>query len=181
MMDPKIIVVHCSDSPNERTLVTRKPGPPPVVVRTPSQEIDAWHKERGFQRDSYWRSRHEPGLSSLGYHFVIGRNGALYNGRHPEEVGAHAAGWNSVSLGICLVGRDQFTEEQLETLKNTIKALGATYDIPMQNAVFGKAGNKHTVASRGVCGHRDLPGVAKTCPGFDVGEWLTTWEQEAAK
>ena len=70
-----------------------------------------------------------------------------------HRAGAHAYGYNRNSIGICMIGTDRFTHAQWVALATTIKTLTHVY---------------HGVA---VVGHRDLPRVAKRCPGFDVADW----------
>ncbi len=102
------------------------------------------------------------GFSDIGYHRVIRRNGKWEQGREDDEVGAHVQGYNSVSIGVCLVGgvntkmepEDNFTIEQMEALKQMIPELQKMYP----NAI--------------VQGHRDFPKVAKSCPSFDVAAWM---------
>lgn len=146
-----LIVIHCSDSPNGRTLFTGDPSKRGFV--TPVMEIDRWHAQRGFKRQSEWRKRQNPSLAAIGYHFVIYTRGAVATGRHVDEIGAHAVGYNATSIGICLVGRDQFTTEQWSELKGLVEVLQAQYP------------------NARVVGHRNL-NSAKTCPNFDVSEWL---------
>jgi len=146
------IVVHCSATPNGR----------PVSAA----EIDRWHGERGFQRSAAWIERHSPALHHIGYHAVIGIDGTLTPGRHVNEIGAHVAGSNAHSIGICMVGLDSFTREQWRTLYRLVASLRVEYP------------------TAEVLGHRDcspdLDGDGKvepwewlkTCPGFDVADWL---------
>lgn len=136
----ELIVVHCSATPNGRS------------VRV--EEIDGWHAARGFKRQSEWRARQNSQLASIGYHFIVYTNGAIATGRHPDEAGAHAAGHNARSLGLCLVGTDRFTPAQWRALGELLSALA----------------ERHPQAR--VLGHRDLPGVRKACPGFEVSEFL---------
>lgn len=113
------------------------------------REIDRWHRGRGFL--------------GIGYHFVIRRNGDIEKGRELEAIGAHARGFNNRSIGICLVGgvdehnkpQDNFTEEQKKNLALLIDQMLTIWP------------------DCKVVGHRDLPGVQKACPSFDVGPW---WE-----
>lgn len=135
-----LIVIHCSASPNGRWETTA--------------DIDAWHRERGFARAHAFRERQNPGLTSIGYHFVIYTNGALATGRHLDEVGAHAYGYNQKSIGVCMVGTDQFTPAAWDMLQKNITSLSTMFP------------------NAGIVGHRDLPSVRKTCPGFDVKTWL---------
>lgn len=135
-----LLVIHCAATPN---------GKPFKTI-----DIDRWHAERGFERLPEFRNRQNSVLSAIGYHFAIYTNGACATGRHLDEVGAHAAGHNANSIGICLIGTDKFTHAQWEMLRANVWAM-----------------RKLHPAAR-VLGHRDLPAVKKTCPGFDVAAWL---------
>ena len=120
-------------------------------------EIRQWHLANGW--------------SDIGYNYVIRRDGLIENGRDldrdgnvDEEVGAHAKGFNANSIGICLVGglnasgqpAPEFTEAQFTALNGLLAGLRIRYP------------------GAEVLGHRDLPGVAKACPSFDVRHWLAT-------
>jgi N-acetyl-anhydromuramyl-L-alanine amidase AmpD len=110
-------------------------------------EIRQWHLRNGW--------------SDIGYHYVIRRDGTLEVGRLEDEVGAHVAGVNWESVGVCLVGgvNDSnrpdcnFTSHQWRELELLIASLARRYP----QAV--------------VQGHRDFPNVDKACPCFDVGAW----------
>lgn len=136
----KLIIIHCSASPNGR----------PATI----DDIDAWHRERGFKRSQEARNKYNKGLTSVGYHYVIGTDGFVYTGRHPDEIGAHAQGHNSDSIGICMIGMDSFSNAQWDALRSLVTRLRVAYSSPA------------------IKGHRDLPDVHKTCPGFDVTTWL---------
>jgi N-acetylmuramoyl-L-alanine amidase len=120
----------------------------------PSQDIGAadirrWHKAQG------WRD--------IGYHFVIRRNGKIEKGRAIDAVGAHVAGFNSSSVGVCMVGgvnqadyrkpENNFTAAQWASMKKLVADLSARYP------------------KARVRGHRDFPRVAKACPSFDAIAW----------
>lgn len=157
------LVIHCSATPNGRWVG--------------ASEIDRWHAGRGFHRSAEAVGRFNPRLRAIGYHFLIEPNGALVSGRSPEEIGAHVAGHNAHSLGLCLIGTDCYTTAQWIALADEVRFLCVRYAVPRQ---FAHPGN----AYRGVCGHRDLsPDLngdgtiqprewLKTCPGFSVAEWL---------
>lgn len=144
--DTKYLVVHCSAT---------KPDSDIGV-----DEIDDWHRRRGFD--------------GCGYHAVIRRNGRVEFGRHFDDVGAHVKGKNYQSIGVCLVGgldihgepADNFEPSQKIALRHLIAVLARAY-IGLE-----------------VLGHRDLSpdldgdGVVsrdewlKDCPCFDVRQWL---------
>lgn len=118
------------------------------------------------------------GWADIGYAAVIRRDGTIQFGRGFDEIGAHVAGFNSRSVGICLVGGlyedgseadddfpGLFTERQAYSLADVLQVLKLAYP-----------------ASK-ICGHRDLSPDSnqdgkitrnewlKTCPGFDVASW----------
>lgn len=144
------LVIHCSASPNGRWQTVA--------------DIDQWHGERGFKRNAAAAEGWNPTLRHLGYHWVIYTNGGLASGRHADEVGAHARGLNARSLGLCLVGTDQFSVAQWIQLRSQVDHLATRHRIRLQPATEANGW-------RGVCGHRDT-GANKRCPGFDVAQWL---------
>lgn len=101
--------------------------------------VRRWHRERGWQ--------------DVGYHFVIRRDGEVEVGRTLEEIGAHCAGFNSRSVGTCLIGNAQFTAAQMASLRRIHGMLRALF--PAIRAV-------------GHCEHNPR----KTCPNFNVSEVL---------
>lgn len=134
------IIIHCAATPNGQWHSV--------------DEIDQWHQQRGFKRSEEFRKKFNPDLLAIGYHFIIYPNGAVATGRHLNEVGAHAQGFNSKSLGVCLVGTDKFTSKQWESLRDNIR------------------GSLKRYPEARILGHRDLPNVQKECPGFNVKDWL---------
>lgn len=164
------IVIHCSATLNGKPLGTG--------TQTAAQVIDGWHKQRGFKRLEGARKAFNPHLAHLGYHFVIDTDGRLETGRQEGEIGAHVKGHNMHSIGICLVGgitkdkrnHGEYTEKQWKALHRLLRELEAQYP------------------EAKICGHRDLsPDLnsdgsimpnewLKTCPNFDVHEWLERGE-----
>ena len=126
------IVIHCSAT---------KPS-----MDIGLSEIKNWHvNERG------WRD--------VGYHYVIKSNGEVELGRIIRDTGAHAAGYNSKSIGICLVcgmaednsTEDNFTAQQWTALLDLIKQKLSDYP------------------DAKVIGHNEIS--EKDCPCFDVQKW----------
>lgn len=157
------IVIHCSASPNGRSLFR---GPGTRNVTRPVQVIDEWHAARGFKREARWRARLNMGLMAIGYHFVIYTNGGIDTGRHMDEVGAHAAGHNARSLGVCLIGTDAYTARQWDELRELLLTLRTRWP------------DARVIGHRDLSPDRDGDGAVtprewtKTCPGFDVAAWL---------
>ena len=71
------------------------------------------------------------GWRDIGYHLVIRRDGSIEKGRDINDSGAHAAGYNSKSIGLCLVGgmaednsaENNFTAQQWTSLLAKVKEL----------------------------------------------------------
>jgi N-acetyl-anhydromuramyl-L-alanine amidase AmpD len=164
MRQINLIVIHCSASPDRDSLFRNALGHP--EFRTPVDVIDGWHRERGFRRDAEAVKRFNSRLTSIGYHYVIYRNGAIATGRSEDEVGAHVKRYNRGSLGVCLVGTSEFTPEQWFALKELIDALHKKYP----NAIV--LGHRDLSPDRDGNGEIDPGEWTKTCPGFDVALWI---------
>lgn len=180
-----LLVVHCSATPSGQWLG----GKTPIErgYRTAPAVIDEWHAQRGFRRDAAARNRYNWRLASIGYHYVIDVDGHVWTGRALDEIGAHVAGHNSHSVGICLVGgaeRDgRYTSAQWQALGELLGLLVTKLRVPMRKPQLA---SDQAYLRRGICGHRDLSpdlngdGViqpsefVKTCPGFDVAAYLAT-------
>lgn len=99
MRDIKRVILHCSASDR---------------IDQTAAMIDLWHKARGFK---------SPSGKHIGYHYFIRRDGTLEGGRNVEEIGAHAEGKNSDSIGICLAGLTSFSANQFATLTTLLQTL----------------------------------------------------------
>ena len=129
-----LIIIHCSAvRPNQQSS---------------AKDITQWHKARG------WRT--------IGYHYVVRRDGTVENGRPIEQIGAHCVNHNKYSIGICYEGGldeqgkpcNTMTTEQETRLIDLFRNL---------KILFPKAK---------IVGHRDLPGTTpKECPCLDAGSW----------
>ncbi len=110
-------------------------------------EIDRWHKDKGW--------------NGVGYHDVIRRNGIVEQGRQENDVGAHVKGYNSISVGICLVGginedgspENNFTDNQMKSLIRLLRFYRVLFP------------------SAAIVGHNQL-NPHKACPSFNVGDWV---------
>lgn len=63
------------------------------------------------------------GFDGIGYHKIVQPNGTVESGRPLEEKGAHVAGHNKGNIGVCLVGTDRFTLQQLWALRTCLDDL----------------------------------------------------------
>ena len=125
--DIKNIVVHCSDTPDNENIGAR--------------EIHEMHLSFGWD--------------GIGYHKVILRDGNIEIGRPEYWIGAHVKGKNKSSLGVCLIGRTNFTKQQFVALETLLVSWKKKYlDV-------------------NILGHRDIIKTHKTCPNFDVRKWCS--------
>jgi len=142
MRHPSLCVWHCSATK--------------LSMDYPMASIRRDHIKRGFRKE--------------GYHIYYRKDGSREFGRSFNEVGAHARGYNTRSIGLCYEGglgedgspADTRTPEQKEAMRRDKKIL---------NYIFPEI--KHV-------GHRDLSvdlngdGIVskgewmKVCPSFDV-------------
>ena len=142
-----LIVIHCSATRVDRDFTAK--------------DVDTAHRFRGF---SCW-----------GYHYYIRKSGQIEPMRDEDTVGAHARGFNAISLGVCYEGgldaqgnpKDTRTPEQRSVLRLLVHQLLRRFRGDVR-----------------VCGHRDLSpdlngdGVVepaewmKECPCFEVSREL---------
>lgn len=123
------IVLHCTASPDYMDIGFK--------------EINDWHKQRGWASSS--------GIS-CGYHYIIRRNGEIERGRPDSEIGAHAYGVNSVSLGVVWVGTDKISPEQEKSMSGLLHLLIGKYNLNIED----------------VDGHNEAVKTDKTCPNLNM-------------
>ena len=124
-----LLIIHCS-------------AVRPYQTST-AEQIDTWHRSRGW--------------NGIGYHYVILRDGTIQTGRPEAVIGAHCAGHNDHSIGICYEGgldvnglpKDTRTRSQKRALLRLLRVLKQKYP------------RAHIV------GHSDLR-PQKACPCFNA-------------
>ena len=125
-----LIVIHCSATRVDRDFTAK--------------DVDTAHRFRGF---SCW-----------GYHYYIRKSGQIEPMRDEDTVGAHARGFNAISLGVCYEGgldengypADTRTQAQRFTLLDLLTIL------------------RHQYPKAQILGHYQLSAsIHKACPCFD--------------
>jgi N-acetylmuramoyl-L-alanine amidase len=110
------IIVHCSATPEGKNFTV--------------EQIRRWHKARGW--------------SDIGYHYVIYLDGSVHEGRSIRLKGAHVAGRNTGTIGVCYIGgvkrdgktpKDTRTAAQKKSLELLLKRLLSEY--PSINKISG--------------------------------------------
>ena len=126
-----LLVVHCTATRCDKDF--------------PVSTLRASHKARGF--------------ADIGYHFYITRDGETHPCRPVHQIGAHAAGWNDKSIGICYEGgldengriADTRTYAQKCALLDLLRQLKTDYP------------------KARILGHYQLSeNIRKACPCFDA-------------
>ena len=96
------VFLHCSasDNPDHDDIAT----------------IRSWHVD-------------ERGWSDVGYHYFIGSDGALQEGRPLERTPAAQAGHNAGTIAVCLHGlaAENFTDDQFRTLTALAREIDEAY------------------------------------------------------
>lgn len=109
------------------------------AARSRVQSIQATH-----QRQRNW--------ADIGYHFLIDRQGLVWQGREMRYQGAHVSGQNEGNIGVMLMGNFQEqrpTSEQVAGLQRTVLTLQRRFRVPVAK----------------VRTHQEWPTAATECPG----------------
>jgi peptidoglycan recognition protein len=101
------------------------------------------------------------GWSDIGYNFLVGEDGNAYEGRGWDRVGAHSPNYNSVAVGVCVMGT--FTNANPNSA-----ALTATQRLISCGISLGKLSSSYSLH-----GHRD--GTCTSCPGNALYATIKTW------
>lgn len=133
----KKVILHCSDTPDTRDSVNI-----------------AWIRKI---------HREERGFDDVGYHFLILRNGTVEVGRPIEYVGAHCRDENFDSIGVCLVGRSEYSPAQWEAVRRLAERFREEFCIQTMQWYTHNHFNKH-----------------KLCPGFSNEKLRESWEVTVA-
>ncbi|CAF1234774.1 unnamed protein product [Rotaria magnacalcarata] len=114
-------------------------------------------KMKGFQ--NYHMDSN--GWVDIGYSFLVGEDGNIYEGRGWTYVGAHTYGYNSQSIGISVIG-DYMSQKPNSAALNSVKAL-------IECGISrGYISSTYTLR-----GHRDLDSTS--CPGNAFYNEIKTW------
>lgn len=106
-MKIEALVIHCSDSDFGDI-----------------DDIRKWHVDERGWRDVGYHAVITNGKPDSSFEYFPKKDGLLQSGRalnlddeiYGDEVAAHALGYNNKSVGVCLIGKDKFTVDQMRTL-----------------------------------------------------------------
>lgn len=125
----KEIIIHCAATPEGKDFTV--------------DDIRKWHLAQGW--------------NDIGYHYVIGRHGELWEGRPVDNIGAHCVNHNRYSIGVCYVGgvaKDGKTPKDTRTLQQKAQLLLLLKEL------------RKLYPNAKIYGHRNFS--KKACPSFDA-------------
>ena len=102
------------------------------------------------------------GWCDIGYHFLIGVDGTIYEGRPLDMLGAHVSNNNAGNIGISLIGC--FHSSGCGSMGPIVPPEAM---IEAAGRLMGTLSRRHNIAlnTDKVRGHRDFPGASTDCPG----------------
>jgi hypothetical protein len=106
--------------------------------------------------------RNERHWAAIGYHYLVGKDGRIYEGRPVKFQGAHVSSENEHNLGISVMG-------------DFDRGLPNSRQLAAVQAFLGDQATRFKVAKRNVHGHRDLN--KSVCPGDALYAWLRGWKK----
>lgn len=127
----------------------------PEVCNTTEQCIAAMQETQNMHQ-------YDNGWDDIGYSFGVGGDGNAYEGRGWSSVGAHAPGYNTISIGICVIGNwmeELPSQTQLQKVHELI-------DYGVRIAMIAP--------DYKLIGHRQAKDTL--CPGDKLFEEITTWD-----
>lgn len=122
------IIVHCTATP--------------AGLHVSADDVDRWHKARGFK--------------GIGYHYLVGTDGLIEFGRPENRIGAHCLGHNAHSIGVAYAGGLDADGRPADTRTTLQKAALCRLLTELRRRYPGAR----------IRGHRDF--APKACPCFDA-------------
>jgi hypothetical protein len=141
-----------------------------AIHHTVSGSSDPARQMRGIQ-SFHMNTR---GWCDVGYHFLVGNDGRIYEGRPLHLLGAHVGGNNTGNIGVSFIGCYH---------TSGCSGLGATRPsdamVNVSGRLLGTLSRLYgiSLSATTVKGHRDHPGQTTSCPGDNlrprIGQMIT--------
>ncbi|XP_076299672.1 peptidoglycan-recognition protein SC2-like [Lasioglossum baleicum] len=150
------------------TIKNLQVDPPPYVIIHHSASDSCTTRANCQAKVQSFQNYHmdDKGWLDIGYQFVVGGDGNVYEGRGWGKHGAHSPLYNSNSIGICLIGN--FVGQQ-----PSAAAIDATKKLIAYGVSIGKIKTNYTLL-----GHRQT--ASTTCPGDKLYGLIQTWPNWSA-
>ncbi|MGM0617836.1 MAG: N-acetylmuramoyl-L-alanine amidase [Actinomycetota bacterium] len=154
------VVVHHTANGND---YSREDGP--ALVRS----IHYWHTQAN-------------GWNDIGYNMLVDRYGVVYEGRagglDRAVVGAHAAGFNTGSFGISVIGNFDQADIPNAAYASLVQSIGWKMRLHGMNLSPSRTFTKNGKVVNTISGHRDVGYTA--CPGRYLYQRLDTLRGQVA-
>ncbi|HWO20106.1 MAG TPA: N-acetylmuramoyl-L-alanine amidase [Kofleriaceae bacterium] len=92
------------------------------------------------------------GWCDIGYHYLVSRDGRVWEGRPDTQLGSHAGGANTGNIGISIMGQHEatpVTQAQVDVIAGLVRGLATAHGVPMDRTR--------------IKGHREYKSTS--CPG----------------
>jgi len=162
--------------PLEENQTTRK-----FIVHHTGEVTDETRDPMELMRAIYYYHTVTRGWGDIGYHYVIDKQGNIYEGRAGGAgmVGAHTALHNLGSIGISLMGNFQYEEptpNQLKVLTLVLADHANRFNVDPAARSFWLGTNSYNVS-----GHNDVArqGYGTACPGKNLSVLLPEIRKKA--
>ena len=136
-----------------------------VIINSPKPLVNELI-QKGFTRTKY-------GVKvSVGYHYIIRKDGKIENGRPDFVIGAHcrSQNMNFSSIGVCLTGNFH-PPDNPNGKKGHLEPTLSQTDSLLQ--LLDNLMNKYYIPRENVLLHREVKGASTVCPGDNFKKyWL---------
>ncbi|GJQ67020.1 hypothetical protein Trydic_g21935 [Trypoxylus dichotomus] len=151
-------------SPTESKPLRRNPAPFVVIHHSDGPACSSTQRCKNIVKGIQNYHMNYKGWEDIGYNFLVGGDGNVYEGRGWNKHGSHLIPYNGKSIGICFLGNFQTSSppsQQLQAAKDLI-AYGVNHNwISNSYDVLG-----HRQADITDCPGDTLFNIIKTWPGF---------------
>ncbi|XP_053984942.1 peptidoglycan-recognition protein SC2-like [Hylaeus volcanicus] len=103
----------------------------------------------------------EKNWDDIGYNFLVGEDGNIYEGRGWSKHGSHSTTYNSKSIGICIIG-------SFMNRNPNVAAIRAVQSLIAYGVSIGKIQDDYTIL-----GHKQV--TSTSCPGDSLYRLIQTW------
>ncbi|KAJ2951996.1 hypothetical protein O0L34_g4258 [Tuta absoluta] len=158
-----ILIIHVYFAKCECGVVTRKEwdGVPPVRVEylarpvdlviiqhtvTPTCHTDATCAERVRNIQDYYMD--QLNYTDIGYNFLVGSNGKVYEGKGWLHSGAHTYGYNRKSIGIAFIGNFNEASPTEASIEATKLLLQCGVDRGHMKRDYNLVGHRQLIATQ---------------------------------
>lgn len=118
------------------------------------------------------------GMADVGYHFLIDREGRVFEGRPLYAQGAHSAGDNNIgNIGICLLGN--FVSDPASGADHAVAQAPTVKQMETLDRLTGEIREEYAIKASQVFGHKHWKSTA--CPGPHLMAWAQRYRALASQ